>query len=81
MTKAEEQELKSQIETVLSQLRPYLQSDGGDVELVEITNDYIVKVRFTGACRECEMSEQTLKCGIESSIKKVVPKIVSVVEI
>jgi Fe-S cluster biogenesis protein NfuA len=63
--------IRSAIETV----RPYLKADGGDVELVDITDDYIVKVRLTGACEGCPFSVMTLKAGIEQAIRKNVPEI------
>jgi len=68
------------INSTLNQLRPYLQSDGGDVEFVELTDDFIVKVRFLGACENCNFNFQTLKAGIESSLKKSVPEIAEVIE-
>lgn len=63
------------IEIALQSIRPFLQKDGGDVELVELTDDNIVKVRLLGACESCAMSAMTLKAGIEESIKNVIPQI------
>ena len=68
-------ETKEKIKAVLEQLRPYLQADGGDMDLVEITDDYIVKVRLTGACGSCPMSTMTLKAGIEGSLKREIPEV------
>ena len=70
--------LKEQVQTALDEIRPSLQADGGDVELVEITEDNIVKVKLKGACSGCPMSQMTLSQGIEKYIKKTVPEIKSV---
>ncbi len=69
--------MKEKIEEALKEIRPALQADGGDVELVEVEGD-IVKVRLTGACGGCPMSQMTLKQGIERHIKKIVPEVRSV---
>jgi Fe-S cluster biogenesis protein NfuA len=71
-------ELTKRVEEALEQIRPYLQADGGNVSLVEITDDNIVKVELQGACKSCSMSMMTLKAGIEESIKRSVPEIKSV---
>lgn len=67
-----------EVKRILETLRPGLQMDGGDVELVEITQDNVVKVRLTGACQGCPMSVMTLKMAIEESLKKELPQIKSV---
>ena len=67
--------------SVLEEVRPYLQSDGGDIEFVDLTDDMVVKVRLTGACFGCPMSQQTLKAGVEQSLKRTIPEIKEVVEI
>ena len=69
--------MREKVETALKSVRPLLQADGGDVELVDVENG-IVKVRLTGACAGCPMSQMTLKQGIESYIKKAIPEILSV---
>ena len=69
--------MKEKIEKALADIRPSLQADGGDVELVDVENG-IVKVRLTGACGGCPMSQMTLKQGIEAYIKKEIPEILSV---
>ena len=69
--------MKEQVQSALDDIRPSLQADGGDVELVDVV-DGIVKVRLTGACGGCPMSQMTLKQGIETYVKKKVPEIVSV---
>ena len=71
-------ELHTKVEEVLDQIRPYLQADGGNVTLVEITKDNIVRVELQGACKSCSMSLMTLKSGIEETIKRVLPEITSV---
>ena len=60
---------------------PYLQEDGGDIKFVDLTDDMVVKVSFTGACKTCPVSFSTLKNGVETSIKNALPKIKSVVEV
>ncbi len=71
-------ELEKRVEEALHQLRPYLEADGGNVSLEEITDDMIVHLRFHGACSSCSMSAMTLKAGIEQTILKMVPEIKSV---
>ena len=70
--------MKEKVEKVLDKIRQSLESDGGNVELVEITKDNIVKVRLKGACAHCPMSSMTLKMGIEQVLKKEIPEIKSV---
>ena len=70
--------MKAQVEEVLKHVRPMLQADGGDIELVDVTDDGIVKVRLTGACGGCPMSQMTLKQGVERYIKQAIPSISSV---
>lgn len=69
--------MQEKVETALKKIRPMLQADGGDVELVEII-DGIVKVRLQGACAGCPMSQMTLKNGIERILKEQVPEVKSV---
>lgn len=73
--------LKERVEEVLSKVRPMLQRDGGDVELVDVQEDGIVKVKLTGACSGCPMSTMTLKNAIEDTIKKEVPEIKAVEQV
>jgi Fe-S cluster biogenesis protein NfuA len=68
-------DLSQRVEEALDQIRPYLQADGGNVSLVEITEDNIVRVELLGACKSCSMSMMTMKAGIEESIKRAVPEI------
>ena len=71
----------SKIEAALDEIRPYLKTDGGDISLVEITDDYTVKVKLMGACETCHVSMMTLKNGVEVAVKNAVPKVKKVVEV
>jgi len=75
---AEENALKTKVEEVLQQIRPSLQADGGNLELVEVTAEGTVKVKLTGACFGCPMSQMTLKMGIERLLKEKIPEIKTV---
>lgn len=74
-TTTENTELLDRVEQALESIRPYLITDGGNVRLVEITTDMIVKLELLGACGSCPMSAMTLKAGVEESIRKAVPEI------
>jgi Fe-S cluster biogenesis protein NfuA len=67
--------MRERVQAALNQVRPTLQKDGGDVVLIDVTDDGIVKVQLTGACKGCPMSQMTLKEGIEKFIKAEVPEI------
>ncbi len=67
--------MKEKVIEVLDKVRPALQADGGDVELVDVTDDGVVKVKLQGACAGCPMSQMTLKMGIENQLKKEIPEI------
>ena len=71
-------DLTARVEAALEQIRPYLQADGGDVSLVEITEDKIVILELQGACKSCSMSMMTMKAGIEESIKRIAPEVIAV---
>ena len=73
--------LQTRIKNTLEKVRPYLQADGGDIEFVEITDDYKVKVRLTGACHGCPFSMQTLKSGVEQALIKEVPEVTGVIAV
>ena len=73
--------MRERVESALSKIRPSLQADGGDVELVEVTSDGVVKVKLTGACGGCPMSQMTLKMGIEKAIKQEVPEVKEVIAV
>lgn len=70
--------MKEQVEAALEKVRPALQRDGGDVELVEVTEDGVVKVRLQGACQGCPMAQMTLQMGIERVLKEMVPEVKTV---
>lgn len=72
---------REKVVQVLNMLRPYLQADGGDVELVDITNDGVVQLRLQGACGTCPSSTYTLKMGIEEQMKQYVPGVKEVVSV
>ncbi len=72
------EELIVRIEDTLSQIRPYLEADFGNVSFIEITEEMVVRVRLEGACKSCSMSTMTLKAGIEQSLLKAIPEIKSV---
>lgn len=67
--------IREKVQAALDKVRPYLQGDGGDVELVDITADGVVRVRLTGACKGCPMSQQTLKGGVERMVLKDVAEV------
>ncbi|MCU0539935.1 MAG: NifU family protein [Desulfobacterales bacterium] len=69
--------MKEKVQQAIDKIRPLLQKDGGDVELVDV-REGVVTVRLTGACRGCPMSQMTLKNGIEKFLKKEIPEVVSV---
>jgi Fe-S cluster biogenesis protein NfuA len=68
-------ELRTLVEASLDTMRPYLKDDGGNVEVVEITDEMVVKVRLLGACSTCPQSFMTMKAGIEEAVKRSVPQI------
>jgi Fe-S cluster biogenesis protein NfuA len=70
--------MRQRIEDALNTIRPYLEADGGNVELIEITEDNVVKVELHGACKTCNMSAMTMKAGIEETIKRAVPEVTKV---
>jgi Fe-S cluster biogenesis protein NfuA len=71
-------ELTQKVQGVIEQIRPYLQSDGGDISFVELTDDMIVKVELHGACGSCPYSLMTLKNGVEQAVIKAIPEIKAV---
>ena len=72
--------MREKVEAVLAKVRPMLQADGGDVELVGVTDDGVVTVKLTGACGGCPMANLTLKQGIEAALKEEIPEIKEVVQ-
>jgi Fe-S cluster biogenesis protein NfuA len=77
----EEETMVEEVKKVLDMIRPALQADGGDVELVEVGDDGVVKVKLVGACGHCPMSTMTLKMGIERTLKEKVPGVKEVVSV
>ncbi|RXP61386.1 NifU family protein [Lutibacter sp. HS1-25] len=75
-----EQELRTNVEIALQEIRPYLEADGGNISLVEITED-TVSVQLEGACLGCSVNQMTLKNGVEATIKRHAPQIKRVIEI
>ncbi|TCK82738.1 NifU family protein [Albibacterium bauzanense] len=71
-------ELKERVEQALDSMRPFLETDGGNVAIEEITEDNVVKLRLIGACASCSMSIMTFKAGLEQAIKKAVPEVTAV---
>ena len=74
-------ELTQNIEKALDEIRPFLNSDGGDISLVSIEDEKHVKVRFEGACTGCSVNQMTLKAGVETTIKRYAPQIETVVNV
>ena len=81
MKTKEKNKLFDKINSALNQVRPYLQADGGDISLIDITDDFVVKVKLTGACQGCPFSYQTLKSGVEQALIREVPEIKEVVSV
>ncbi|MFJ1322280.1 NifU family protein [Capnocytophaga canis] len=75
------EQVRENVLRALDEIRPFLQSDGGDITLVDIEDDRIVKVRLEGNCLGCSVNQMTLKSGVEMTVKKYVPQIESVVNI
>jgi Fe-S cluster biogenesis protein NfuA len=74
-------EIFNQVEKALDSIRPYLEADGGNVRLLEVTADMVARLELTGACSSCPMSDMTLKAGVAEAIKKSVPAITTVVAV
>lgn len=75
------EELRLNVEKALAEIRPFLESDGGDISLVSIEEDKLVKVQLEGACTNCSVNQMTLKSGVEMMIKKFAPQIERVINI
>ncbi|MBL7871360.1 MAG: NifU family protein [Cyclobacteriaceae bacterium] len=72
------EEIISRVESALDSIRPYLEADGGNVRVVEIDDDNILRLEFVGACGNCPMSTMTFKAGVEEAIKRAVPEVVAI---
>ncbi|UCH13909.1 MAG: NifU family protein [Bacteroidales bacterium] len=81
MDNSKKQELIKKVNKVIDSIRPYLISDGGDVTVVDITDDMTVKVKLTGACQGCPFSMMTLKSGIEQTVKEKIPEVKEVIAV
>jgi Fe-S cluster biogenesis protein NfuA len=77
----EQQQLVDKVEIALDEIRPFLQSDGGDIKLIGIEDGTTVKVQLQGACVGCSVNQMTLKSGVEMTIKKHVPQILEVINV
>lgn len=75
------EEIRTNVEKALEEIRPFLQSDGGDISLISIDNDNSVKVKLEGNCIGCSVNQMTLKSGVEMTIKKYAPQIEEVINI
>ena len=73
--------IRNKVEEALNSIRPYLVADGGNVELVEVTDDNTVKLELMGSCKTCSMNMMTMKAGIEETIRRSVPEIKSVIAV
>ncbi|NBU05250.1 MAG: NifU family protein [Sphingobacteriia bacterium] len=69
------------VEQALDTIRPYLEADGGNVEIIEITSDKKLKIELMGACKSCNMSHMTMKSGIEETIRRAVPEIIEIISV
>ncbi|GAB4249855.1 MAG: hypothetical protein Kow0027_12960 [Saprospiraceae bacterium] len=78
MTSEQKSELIRQVDAALDEVRPHLKVDGGDVEVVDVTDDFVVKVKWLGNCENCFMSIMTMKAGIEQAIKNRLPQMTQV---
>jgi Fe-S cluster biogenesis protein NfuA len=81
MEKRSSQEILDKVKHAIDSIRPYLVADGGDIMLIEITDDITVKVKLTGACQGCPYSEQTLRAGIEHAIRNELPELKELISI
>ena len=75
------EELKTNVEKALDEIRPFLQNDGGDITLLSIENEKIVRVQLEGTCVDCTVNQMTLKSGVEMTIKKYAPQIEEVINV
>ena len=71
----------SKITVALDEIRPFLEADGGDINFIELTDNWVVKVKLMGACSSCNISMMTLKNGVEMAVKRAVPEVKEVIEI
>ncbi|MAR40108.1 MAG: hypothetical protein CMD22_05515 [Flavobacteriales bacterium] len=81
MGKITDKNILDKIEDALNKIRPYLEEDGGNISLVELTDEMVVKVKMMGACRSCNVSMMTLKNGVEVAIKNALPEVKEVIDV
>ena len=81
MTQTDLDTLKSRIDEALETLRPHLKVDGGDIEVVEVTKDMTVKIKWLGNCEYCSMSVMTMKAGVEQTLKSKIPEIKEIIAV
>ena len=78
MSRLNDKELLARIEGALDQVRPYMEADGGNISVVDITDDMILKIQLEGACGSCKMSAMTMQAGVEQAVVRAVPEILAV---
>ena len=76
-----DKKILDKIEVALQEIRPFLEADGGDINFIELTDNWVVKVKLVGACSSCNISMMTLKNGVEMAVKRAVPEVKEVIEI
>ena len=76
-----DEKILNKIEKALDEIRPFLEADGGDINFIELTDNWVVKVKLIGACSSCNISMMTLKNGVEMAVKRAVPEVKEVIEI
>ena len=76
-----DKKILDKIEVALQEIRPFLEDDGGDINFIELTDEWVVKVKLVGACSSCDISMMTLKNGVEMAVKRAVPEVKEVLEI
>ena len=76
-----DEKILNKIKQALDEIRPFLEADGGDINFIELTDNWVVKVKLVGACSSCNISMMTLKNGVEMAVKRAVPEVKEVIEI
>ena len=76
-----DEKVLNKIKKALDEIRPFLEADGGDINFIEVTDNWIVKVKLVGACSSCNISMMTLKNGVEMAVKRAVPEVKEVIEV
>ena len=76
-----DEKILNKIQKALDEIRPFLEADGGDINFIELTDNWVVKVKLIGACSSCNISMMTLKNGVEMAVKRAVPEVKEVIEI